>query len=693
MKRRNIISALACSIAAFAFTACTDVWEEHYQPSPELNADETLWELIANDSALTDFAAYLRATGYDTLLTKNRFYTVWAPVNGADYFKAHNAENKDMVGTYRKEFVENHIADYSHVAGGKLTEDNMVKMLNGKYISFENASGKFEFKGIALDDQNIPAKNGILHKIGNNAGFTANIWEQLAKEESLDSLWNFLYKDYKREPNWSASVQGPMVDGKIQYLDTAWSVTCPWWSSLGRLNREDSSYTMFAPTNRAWNELYEDTKRYFNYAESFEKGDSVRDVVVKEFMVRNLVFSDKVNKKYAKEDDVYPPYDSLVSNYNYAYTYEPLIFGTKEVEALYDGLVGQPLALSNGTLNIVDKLNYDPLLCWHDSICLEGESLVGGYAYDPNSGGANPNDYAGATKTVVSIHRDSLMYDSISGGAVGVYRGGNTNPSLTFKLKNVLSARYIVQVVVLSPDKLNRNDTTYIKPNKFIAKLICGDKEQAGQIVPIVLGRKDSCDVRRDTIFSIPSAGIDIITLVPMEDVGGVYMPTGKDYVEIPTCEYNEESLLDGTYDTKLEITSALNTYELERIEKTYMKAKNNYSESVVNYNAKLDEKKLLEDEKMLLEEEMTLLEEELATNPENSAELEEKLEELEKKLNGANGINNKLEYAEDDLVDLKEDMEKYKAEVEKNDRTYGQFMDNTLRIDQVLLVPVPFDE
>ena len=45
MKRKNIVlKALTCSIASLAFTACTDIWDSHYQPKPELNATETLWD-------------------------------------------------------------------------------------------------------------------------------------------------------------------------------------------------------------------------------------------------------------------------------------------------------------------------------------------------------------------------------------------------------------------------------------------------------------------------------------------------------------------------------------------------------------------------------------------------------------------------------------------------------------------------
>ena len=643
---------MACSIVAFAFTACTDVWEEHYQPNPELNADETLWELIENDPSLKKFASYLKATGYDTLLTKNRCYTVWAPV---DEGFAYNETNTAL---WEKEFVQNHIADYSHVAGGRLSEDNKVKMLNGKYIGFENArTGKFTFKGNPLKMQNIPAKNGILHKVDGYAAFTANIWEQLAKDSSLDSLRNFLYKDYKREPNWNASVQGPVKDGQIQYLDTAWTVTCPWFNSLGRLNREDSSYTMFAPTNQAWKELYDDTERYFRYTTGFgSKGDSIRNVVIKEFMVRNLVFSDKVNKKYATGDAQYP-YDSLVSNYNYAYTYEPLVFGTKEVRDLYDGLAnGQSLTMSNGTLNIVDKVNYDPLLCWHDTISIEGENLVGEYNNETD------NDFEGASKSVIRIDRDSLMYDSISGGAVGVYNGGNENPRLSFKLRNVLSARYEVKIVVVSPEKLSRYDTTYIKPNKFLATLTCGDSELKDALIQIPLGRKDSCAVRGRDIYSIPGR-IDTITLVPLDTIN--WKPTGVDYVEIPTCEYNEESLLDGgDFQTRLEIVSNLGNGGKDfTYKKNYLKDKEEYIKAVRAYNAAVEAKKLK------LEE----LENNLELSEEEKAEILEDLDE--------------------DIEDAQKDVEKGWKKIEKMDQDYGRYLDNTLRIDQVILVPVRFDE
>ena len=139
MKRKNIVfKALTCGLASLAFTACTDTWETHYQPKPELNATETLWELIEADPELTKFAEFAKATGYDEVLSQNRFYTVWAPVNDAEFFVGKEnldwAEVSDsMLEVFKYEFIENHIADYNHTATGTMTK-NLVGNLHRQLL-------------------------------------------------------------------------------------------------------------------------------------------------------------------------------------------------------------------------------------------------------------------------------------------------------------------------------------------------------------------------------------------------------------------------------------------------------------------------------------------------------------------------------------------------------------------------------
>lgn len=525
MKRNYINSILACCVIALSFTACADVWDEHYHANPALNGDETLWELIDADSELTEFAALLKATGYDTLLQKNRSYTVWAPINGSGFLADANSlesASAEQLAIYVKEIVQNHIANYSHVAGGVRDKEDtknykMVKMLNDKSYHFVgNAVTGYTFSGKEMKEVNVVAKNGVLHKLNGYTGFAANIWEQLAKEESIDSLYAFLIKDYKREFNANASIPGPVVDGQVTWLDSSFTESCRWFPEIGYLDLEDSLYTMYALTNRAWVEMYEMTREYFAYPQTMKtlpaKGnqtsDQAADSVVKEMMVRNLVFSDIINRKY-------PEGDTLVSNYRYGKTR----FVGEEVEKLNNGLVKE-LSLSNGTLKIVDSVNYNPFTCWHDTIRIQGESLV-------NQQGQPVPLYTNANKNVAVIHRDSLLYDSISGGAIGVYEAvaGQKNPVFNFYINDVLSSYYEIKLVLLPPQIIDPLDTVFIKPNKFVARLYTGD----------------GMNINLGTFVSNP-AKIDTITLA--------------ECVKVPTCEYQLKGLSGNDPLTRLNIES-----------------------------------------------------------------------------------------------------------------------------------------
>ena len=72
------------------------------------------------------------------------------------------------------------------------------------------------------------------------------------------------------------SAQGPTVNGQVTYLDSVINEYNEWFGRIGQLNREDSSYTMFAPTNKAWAEAYEVAKTYFVYDEATADRDSLQ---------------------------------------------------------------------------------------------------------------------------------------------------------------------------------------------------------------------------------------------------------------------------------------------------------------------------------------------------------------------------------------------------------------------------------
>ncbi len=533
MKRRNIVlKTLTCGIAALAMTACTDTWDNHYQPKTELNATETLWDLIEADPQLTQFEEFVKATGYDELLKQNRFYTIWAPVDGSEYYTTHPLNVSDsMINVYKLEFVENHIADYNHTASGNMS-DNLVKMINGKYNRFEGSTDNYTFKGAAVTpDYNIAAKNGLLHKIDGYAIFTANVWEYLAKVDSISLLNGFL-KSYDEiifdELN---SVEGPTVGGQVTYLDSVVIEHNPWFERIGQLNREDSSYTMFAPTNKAWREIYDKAKNYFVYDNQTADRDSMQDVMTKDFLCRFLVFSDRLQKS---------PQDSMVA---YCYTnmtgyarMQREVFKGDDLEKLHSNLV-ESIKLSNGTLNIVDSYNYRTF--WHDTLRVEGESLLG------EADGVNDAEYQQSNKTFYTLSRDSVAkYRQTSNGSIGVYKPSTAtgNPKLRFTIDNVLSAKYRIKVVFVPANYVNPRDTVFL-PNKFNANLYYRDAS----------GKKSKALSLGKNITNNPYA-VDTVTLVPDKAEEGV------DYFEFPVNEFN---LSSGTQTcTQLEIQGKVGSRE-----------------------------------------------------------------------------------------------------------------------------------
>ena len=490
MKRKYINAILACSMAV-SLAACTDVWDEHYQSDPALNGSESLWELISNDPELDDFEALLQATGYDEVLQQKRSYTVWAPANLSDLLdmSSLSTASDSLLAVYRKEIVENHIADYSQVAGGIRDKEDKknykrVVVLNGKSYHFEGSvSNAYSFAGQQLSSSNIVATNGVLHKVNKGVLFAANIWEQMAKEPSIGVLYRFLDSKTDTTFNENASVPGSIIDGKQHYLDSVFNISNRWvdnnpfsaeWG-LGRLNNEDSSYTVYALTNSAWNDLYKQVRRFYNYPNVVVKeelrenakiklgSDSLRvvaDSLVREMLCENLVFSNTVNKKFFQGER-----DTLIST-----RYKR--FKDEDAHALHDGCEKE-LVLSNGTLHLINQVNFKPYTWGYDTIRIQGEDLRAGD--DDVAGSGNSNKSLNAYVEYIDIEKDHALYDLLSRNRIAKFEPksdvASAQPKMYFYPKNVLSGYYKISIVLLPPHLVDPEIKKSTKKNNFTAKM------------------------------------------------------------------------------------------------------------------------------------------------------------------------------------------------------------------------------
>lgn len=498
---KNAFMGVALSMAA---VSCTDVWDDHYTINPNIgsNTSETLWEIIEKDSSLTEFRDYLVQSGYADKLKEERVYTVWAPVNGT--FSFAYTDNAQL----QKEFIENHIANFNHIASGETKKDSLIRMLNGKYLSFVGAGENYTLESVCIlpESKNIPAKNGVLHKLQGSVKFVPSIWEMLEKIDSASAINDYLKSFTDTLLDESSSVIGPIVNGQITYLDSVVYEYNPWFYTIGRIAQEDSSYTMIVPTNKAWNEKVKEVKQYFVYSDQVPFKDSIQEENSKRFILNNLVFSKSINKY---------PSDSLLPTTSYQWNTKRVFreepYG--EVSALFKDEL-EKYELSNGTIHLVDQLNYSAYKCWYDTIKVEGEHS--------SAIEEDPDDWR-FYLNYSSISKDDSAYTQISNRMWGEYAPTTKtgNPSFTLDIPGTLSAAYRIKCVFVPQNLVNKNDTTDMFPNKFDVKLTYWP-EKGKKAKTVTIGQGITNDPTK----------IDTVSLINKLDY---------DYMEFPYCEYGLE--------------------------------------------------------------------------------------------------------------------------------------------------------
>ncbi len=308
-KLYNILCAGLLGCAAFAVTACTDTWDDHYNSLGSSDGDAvmhegSLWQAIKSDPDLSNFAAVIEGCDYAKTLNSSQVFTVFAPTND----QLSQAEVQALIAEYKaevanrvveednvvlKEFIQNHMALYTHSV--KREGSDSIVLMNGKYalLDYNTIDGK------RILSRNQLYSNGILFKVAEQVSYLPNVFEYLRKDPELDSVRSFLYNGmfYRKEFIPELSVAGSIVNGKTQYLDSVFQTQNELFDYLGRLSTEDSSYIMVAPTNEVWKQLVEEYEPYFNYPKDVDKRDSLVYTNTRLAIMRGTTFSRTFNSE------------------------------------------------------------------------------------------------------------------------------------------------------------------------------------------------------------------------------------------------------------------------------------------------------------------------------------------------------------------------------------------------------------
>ena len=285
-------------LASYLFISCSDYSDYNSVPSAgdQPSASKTLWENISGDPQLSKFAALAKQCKFSEALNSPRFYTVWAPVDDNFSDAEYNRLMASDSATIVKQFMQQHMTEYNYPVSSAIGK-TMIVSLNAKHHPFTQDS----FDGISYNAINIPATNGVMHKINGLSEFYHNLYENFDNLSGCDNIRDYIqkYDEYYLDVN--ASVIGPLRDGKQTYLDSVMKKRNNVIRSIMRadLEDEDSTYCMLIPNDKAWQDAYAAINPCYNYIPKMD----YMDLEKKTLVASSLKATDAKADKAAEADN------------------------------------------------------------------------------------------------------------------------------------------------------------------------------------------------------------------------------------------------------------------------------------------------------------------------------------------------------------------------------------------------------
>jgi uncharacterized surface protein with fasciclin (FAS1) repeats len=171
----NLVWILLVMLSA----GCTNTdWKDHYSiPSVEVN--KTLWEALQEDPELSRFVLYLKEYQFDTLLTSQNTYTLFAPTNEAF---------DQYTDSVYQGLIAYHVSTF-FINSGNIAGARKIQTFNEKFAQFDNSRDLPYFDDIDLQYESPLFLNGKYFKMKQVAVPKPNLYEYFA-------LTNPLFKKY-----------------------------------------------------------------------------------------------------------------------------------------------------------------------------------------------------------------------------------------------------------------------------------------------------------------------------------------------------------------------------------------------------------------------------------------------------------------------------------------------------------------
>jgi len=279
---QNVIFNLIFIISAcfFMFSSCTmnKEWDDYYHDS-SVNIGDNVLKLIEKNANYSRFYETILATGYDSLLIKNQYFTIFVPTNSAfDGLPEYtNAEWKNIIGF--------HICYYSLYS--RDFGDIDLQSIIGKYLKIrkaDNEESKIFNANINMDNVDVNCQNGVIHEIDQVLIPKQNIYEYITElDDDYSLLKRYLNSMDHVYIDLEKSVRIGVDDNGNTIYDTVWAKDNFFLDNIALLNHETENYTTMLATDQAVLQFINTAEEYFG---------NINDLDEKSFLqLLSIVFS------------------------------------------------------------------------------------------------------------------------------------------------------------------------------------------------------------------------------------------------------------------------------------------------------------------------------------------------------------------------------------------------------------------
>jgi uncharacterized surface protein with fasciclin (FAS1) repeats len=233
-------------LAAGLINSCNlnEEWDKYYENAPERTGENVL-TVIAENENYSNFYNTLIENGFEAMLSKNQYFTIFVPVNSAfDGLPAYTDEEWDRILGF-------HIL-YTKLLSHEFADMDLLTTM-GKYLKMEKGSGNevriFE-SIINMGMVDNYCRNGVIHEIDRLLVPMPNIYEYIMDlDSSFSILQDFILSMDERFIDYENSERIGVDDNGNAIYDTVWKTENYFLDNIAGLNNEAKAYTGFIPRN------------------------------------------------------------------------------------------------------------------------------------------------------------------------------------------------------------------------------------------------------------------------------------------------------------------------------------------------------------------------------------------------------------------------------------------------------------